>query len=217
MSGPYRGNQDIVRNYSYYFGQYDLFVSCFDHYYQDWKNSGLKIKEIFTTPKIEIEKTKWFESRNDRAGQSGFWQFWNIKSVIEQTPSDYDFYIKNRSDLFFSSKLDLNFDSLNKNSIYSSARSFHKDNWDEEKWINDEFYVGDRETMDVISRFVLEYYEIYRHSKNDSIGSNELGLLNFLKENKISINKIFNLIYHKNHNGVSIPTGYTENYQLENL
>jgi len=215
MSGPYRGNKNIVKNYNHYFGQYDLFVSCFEHYYQDWKSSDLKIKEIFTTPKIEIEKTKWYQNRDNNAGQSGFWQFWNLKSVIEQTPDDYDFYIKNRCDLFFSSSLNLEFDNLNKNSIYSSAKSFHLNEWNEQEWINDEFYVGDRATMNVISRFVLEYYEIDRHSKNDT--SNEVSLLNFLKENKISINKIFDFIYVKNHNGVHISTGYTGNYQLEKL
>ena len=217
MSGPYRGNNDTLKNYNHFFEEYDLFVSCFDHYRQDWKNSGLKIKEIFSTPKVEIENTKWFESRNDSAGQSGFWQFWNIKSVIEQSPDTYSFYIKNRSDLFFGTKLDINFSELKNKTLYSPAKSFHKNDWDQKIWINDEFYLCDRDTMNVISKFVIEHYNAYRHPLNDSNGSNEANLSIFLKENGITVNKIFDFYYQKNHNGVRVPTGYTRNYQLEKL
>lgn len=215
MAGPYRGNDDTLKSYVRSFEEYDLFVSCFDHYRQDWKNSGLKIKEIFSTPKVEIENTKWFESRDDLAGLSGFWQFWNIKSVIEQSPDSYSFYIKNRSDLFFNTKFNVNFDELKNKTIYSSARSFHKNDWDQKSWINDEFFLGDRDTMNIVSKFVTEYYDVYRHPLNDSSGSNETNLSIFLKENEIIVDKIFNFYYQKNHNGIRIPTGYTRNYQLE--
>lgn len=215
MAGPYRGNNDTLKSYVHSFEEYDLFVSCFDHYRQDWKNSGLKIKEIFSTSKVEIENTKWFESRNDLAGQSGFWQFWNIKSVIEQSPDSYSFYIKNRLDLFFNTKLNVNFDELKNKTIYSSARSFHKNDWDQKSWINDEFFLGDRDAMNIVSKFVTEYYDVYRHSLNDSNGSNEANLSIFLKENQIIVDKIFNFYYQKNHNGIQIPTGYTGKYQLE--
>jgi hypothetical protein len=220
LAGPYRGSQSIIQSHYDFIGEYDTYVSCLGHYKIDWENSNWNIKKIYITPFIDIKSTNWFEYRDDGAGQSGFWQFWNLKSVINNTPNEYDFYIKSRSDLNIESKLDIDFSKLDKKTLYSSAHSFHKGSWDG-YWLNDEFYIGSKYVMNIIANFVTDYYKTpNRHTLNAAeptgVGSNENSLRNFLEENGIKIDKIYNLKYSKNNNGINVPSGYVK-FQLEKI
>jgi hypothetical protein len=74
--------------------------------------------------------------------------------------------------------------------------------------------------MDVISKFPTKYYNKERHGLNEvsySIGSNESNLTIWLHENGITIKGIDNILYNKNHNGVTRPTGEGGVYQLETI
>ena len=68
MAGPYRGNKSIIENQLNMIGSYDTYVSCFEHYKEDWVNSGWPIKKIFITPSINFNETNWSKQRNDDAG-----------------------------------------------------------------------------------------------------------------------------------------------------
>ena len=216
-AGPYRASKEIMMNHMKLFDDsYDIFVSCFEHYLNDWKSSGWNVKEYFVTPPIDITQTNWFKYRNDSAGQSGFWQFWNLKSVIDNIIDDYDFFIKNRNDIIFDTTKSINIE-LKPNTIFSAEKSFHKNEWDSNNWINDEFYIGDSNVMKVISKFATDYYKIdNRHYVNEPIASNESQLRNHLRENNINVEKIKNIEYRKNFNGVTCPSGYV-GFQLENI
>ena len=219
MAGPYRGNNDIIQNQLNMIGSYDTYVSCFEHYKEDWIKSEWPIKEIFTTISINFKETNWYSQRNNSAGQSGFWQFWNLKNVINNIEEDYDFYIKSRSDLNFETG-DITpymFTTLEKNTLYSSAHRFHGGSWDREHLLNDQFYIGDMNTMNVISKFVTKYYNKHRHGLNDAgpfVGSNESSLREYLKENGINVLPLYNIIFHKDHNGYS---GVSNGSQLEKI
>jgi hypothetical protein len=215
LAGPYRGNRNIIESHYNLIGKYDTFVSCLEHYTNDWENSSWDIKKIYTTPFVDIKETNWFKYRDDGAGQSGFWQFWNLRNVIQSTPKEYDFYIKSRSDLKIESKLDIDFKSLNDKTLYTSEYSFHRGIWDGD-WLNDEFYIGSEYVMSILANFVTDYYKIHRHSLNEPTASNEINLLTFLKENNINIDKINNLKYSKDNNGINIPSGYV-GFQLEKI
>ena len=215
LAGPYRGNQSIIESHYDFIGKYDTYVSCLEHYKKDWENSNWQVTEIYETPAVNIKETNWFKYRDDGAGQSGFWQFWNLRSVINNTPKKYDFYIKSRSDLKIQSKLDIDFTKLDSKTLYSSAHSFHRGMWGDD-WLNDEFYVGSEYVMNVISNFVTDYYNTNRHTLNEPTASNERNLLNFLLENDIQIDKIHNLKYSKDNNGINIPSGYVQ-FQLEKI
>jgi hypothetical protein len=221
-AGPYRGTPDILHNHIKTFGNnIDMYVSCFEHYLKDWKNSEWPINEYYITPPIDFNETNWSEYRNNEAGQSGFWQYWNLKNVIDNVPKKYDFYIKNRNDLFFETDFHVDFGKIKEKTIYSSSNSFHKVNWNIENWINDEFYIGSEYVMGVIANFVTDYYNTPdRHKLNQwkyGVGSNENSLKNFLTENEIEIDKIYNFKYIKNHYGNGLPTGLTKNFQLEKI
>ncbi len=215
MAGPYRGNEGIIQHQLNMIGSYDTFVSCFDHYKQDWINSGWPIKDIFITPNIKFLQTNWSKYRNDAPGQSGFWQFWNLKSVIDSVPRQYDFYIKSRSDLLIEEKLNIDFFNLEKDVLYCSAHSFHKKEWEPSTWLNDEFYIGSAYVMDIIAKFVTDYYTVNHHEPNVAYASNEARLLDHLKQNKVGVCSFPNFKYSKDNKGVSVPTGYTGEYQLE--
>jgi hypothetical protein len=216
LAGPYRGNKTIIDNHAKFIGNYDTYVSCFEHYKEDWINSGWPIKKIFTTPNIDFKETNWSKYRNDGAGQSGFWQFWNLKNVIDLVPKKYDYYIKSRNDIIFNHSLKFDINSLKPNTIYSGDESFHKKEWNENDWINDEFYIGCENTMKVVSNFVTNFYDKNRHDLNESTASNESQLRIWLKENNIDVKKIYNFPYNKNHNGVTVPSGYVA-FQLEKI
>jgi hypothetical protein len=219
-AGPYRGNDTILQNHKLAFGDnVDVYVSCFKHYLDEWVASGWDVKKYYITPDIDFKKTNWAKYRDDAAGQSGFWQFWNLKSVIDSIPKEYDYYIKSRNDIVFKHSLTFDLNLLKPNTLYSPNESFHKKEWDLENWVNDEFYIGCENTMKVVSNFVTNFYEKYRHSLNEAkphIGSNETSLRIWLRENDIDVKKIYNFPYNKNHNGVTIPSGYV-GFQLEKI
>lgn len=217
-AGPYRATNEIKENHELCFGsKYDTYVSCFEHYLDDWKKSEWPVKEYFVTPHVNFSETNWSEYRDDASGQSGFWQFWNIKSVIDNIVDDYDFIIKSRNDIIFNKKFEFDNKVLKKNVLYSPEKSFHKGSWDENSWVNDEFYLGCSNTMKVVSSFVTDYYETKeRHQKNYSGASNESQLRIHLKENNISVEKIYEFSYRKDHYGVHSPSGYVK-FQLEKL
>jgi hypothetical protein len=218
LAGPYRGNNNIIQNQLNMIGSYDTYVSCFEHYKQQWIDSKWLIKEIFTTPLIDFKQTNWYKQRNDEAGQSGFWQFWNLKNVIDNIPNDYDWYIKSRCDLYFDSGqiTEYMFTTLETNTLYCPIHYFDGQGWDYKQLLNDQFYIGDYKTMKTISEFVTEYYKIERHSCNEGIYSNERNLRKFLDENKINIKMLQDIKYRKNHNGVATVSGYS-GFQLEKI
>ena len=218
LAGPYRGSKDIIENQLNMIGSYDTYVSCLEHYREDWIRSNWPVKEIFTTPNINFNETDWSKQRNDASGQSGFWQFWNLKNVIDNTPTDYDWYIKSRCDLIFHSGqiTEYMFTTLDKNTLYCPSNYFDGSGWDYATVLNDQFYIGDYNTMKVVSNFVTEYYKIERHPLNQPIASNERNLRKYLDENNIHIKILKDMKYTKNHNGITTLSGNV-GYQLENI
>jgi hypothetical protein len=217
LAGPYRGNPTNLANHIKIIGNYDTYVSCFEHYKEDWINSGWPIKKIFTTPNIDFKETNWAKYRDDAAGQSGFWQFWNLKNVINNIEEDYDWYIKSRCDLDFKSGelSEYFFSTLEPNTLYCPIHYFDGSGWDE-SLLNDQFYIGDSNTMNVISKFVTKFYNNNRHGINASFASNERNLRIWLNENNINIKRIQDLNYKKNYNGVTGISGYS-GFQLETI
>jgi hypothetical protein len=217
-AGPYRGTDEILDNHIKVFGSdIDIYVSCFKHYLDDWKSSGWPVKEYFITSDIDFKSTNWYKHRNDAAGQSGFWQFWNLKSVIDNISIPYDYYIKCRNDIVFEKTFEFDKSILKKNILYSPNNSFHRLDWDINNWVNDEFYVGCKNTMNIISTFATDFYnKENRHPLNKSWASNESQLRIHLKENNIIVEKIYEFPYQKNHYGVTQPSGCVK-FQLEEL
>ena len=218
LAGPYRGSKDIIENQLNMIGSYDTYVSCLEHYREDWIRSNWPVKEIFTTPNINFNETDWSKQRNDASGQSGFWQFWNLKNVIDNAPTDYDWYIKSRCDLLFESGqiTEYLFTTLDKNTLYCPSNYFDRQGWDLSSSLNDQFYIGDYNTIKTISEFVTEYYKIERHGCNKAIYSNERNLRKFLDERNIAIKLLQDVEYKKNHNGVTTCAGYS-GFQLEKI
>ena len=221
LAGPYRGNPTIIDNHLKIIGKHDTYVSCFEQYKEDWINSGWPIKKIFTTPNIDFKETNWAKHRSDEPGQSGFWQFWNLKNVINNIEEDYDWYIKSRCDLDFQfgELSEYFFSTLEPNTLYTSMHRVTA-GLPNKSTANDQFYIGDARVMDVISKFPTKYYNKERHGLNEvsySIGSNESNLTIWLHENGITIKGIDNILYNKNHNGVTRPTGEGGVYQLETI
>ncbi len=218
-SGPYRGNAEIVNNHIQTFGlDVDVYVSAFPHYLNDWKESGLNIKEYYITPSVDFKQTDWFKQRNDEPGQSGFWQFWNLSNLINNIPTTYDLYIKNRIDLLFNNE----FIPLQPKpyTIHSANESFHSRDWNIDLWINDEFYVGDYNSMSIVGKFVEGFYKTHRHNLNEVgsyVGSNEASLRKWLKESEIYVEKLYNISYIKTYNGlVNTPSGLSQ-FELEKI
>jgi hypothetical protein len=218
LAGPYRGNESIIQNQLNMIGSYDTFVSCLEQYKDEWISSNWPIKQIFTTPPINFKETDWYNQRNDNAGQSGFWQFWNLKNVIDSISNEYNWYIKSRSDLYFDSGqiTDYLFSTLDKNTLYCPNTYFDGHGWDLDSLLNDQFYIGDYTTIKTISEFVTEYYKIERHGCNEAMFSNERNLRKFLNERNISVKALQDIKYIKNHNGISTASGYS-GFQLETI
>ena len=215
LAGPYRGNPTNLANHIKIIGNYDTYVSCFEHYKEDWINSGWPIKKIFTTPNIDFKETNWAKYRDDAAGQSGFWQFWNLKNVINNIEEDYDWYIKSRCDLDFQSGelSEYFFSTLEPNTLYTSIHRFSVGQPDL-SLVNDQFYIADSKVMDIISKFPTKYYN---KERNESPISNERSLTIWLAENGVNVKQIRDILYNKNHNGVTRPTGEGGVYQLETI
>jgi hypothetical protein len=219
LAGPYRGNPQIIHNHLEFIGNYDTYLSCFEHYKYDWIRSSWPIKRIFTTPNINFKETNWSKYRNDEPGQSGFWQFWNLKNVINNVEEDYDWYIKSRSDLlFYDGKLTEDMlKTLQPNTLYCPANYFDGQTWDFGTNLNDQFYIGDANVMRVVSNFVTKFYNKYRHPLNDANGSNETSLRWYLTENNINVVPITGIRYSKNHNGCTVSSGISQIFQLETI
>jgi hypothetical protein len=196
FGGPYRGNPINMENHLKNIGNYDTYVSCLEHYKDDWIKSEWPIKRIFNTSPISFKETNWAKYRDDAAGQSGFWQFWNLKNVIKNIDEDYDFYIKSRTDLDFSNGcLDESFfTTILPNTLYCPFEYFDAQVWDIDKLLNDQFYIGDSNVMNTISEFPTEYYNKERHALNQDIASNERNLRNWLNENNICVFNSYFLI-----------------------
>jgi len=217
LAGPYRGSTQILENHLQFIGEYDIYVSCFEHYKNDWINSGWPIKKLFITPTINFNETNWSKYRNDLAGQSGFWQFWNLRNVILNVDKDYDWYIKNRCDLLFNTNVITSdfFENLKPNTLYAPSNMFNSNTWNDNA-INDQFYIGDYTVMKVVSEFSINYYDTFRHQLN--AGGNENCLKNWLDDNNILIEPVSFIKYTKDFNGYQYPTGNDINqYQLENF
>jgi hypothetical protein len=217
IGGPYRGNSEIIARQTTFFGNKDTYLSCFEHFKSSWP-----IKKIFTTPNINFKDTNWSRYRNDEPGQSGFWQFWNLKNVINNIEEDYDFYIKTRSDLILPfEKLPEDFLlNLKPNTFYCPATRFDNQPWEYGYSLNDQIFIGDSNVMRVVSNFVTKYYNTFRHTLNEAteyVGSNETSLRKWLDENGISIVAINSFTYTKNHNGNTLPSGVVGIYQLETI
>ena len=221
LAGPYRGNESIIQNHNNIIGNYDTYASCLSHYKQDWLNSGWKLKNLFETPHTDFNKSNWSKYRNNEPGQCGFWQFWNLKNVIDNTPNVYDWYIKSRCDLNFTygNITEELLSNLKPNTLYCPKLRgvyFQTQHWDFDISLNDQFFIGDRNVMNVVSDFVINYYNKSRHELNHGEFSNENCLREFLNENGIKVDILDNIIYNKDHNGVTIPSGMIR-FQLEKL
>jgi hypothetical protein len=214
MAGPYRGNPTNIANHTNIIGNYDTYVSCFEHYKEDWINSGWSIKKIFTTPNINFKETNWAKYRSDEPGQSGFWQFWNLKNVINNVEEDYDWYIKSRCDLDFQSGelSEYFFSTLEPNTLYTSTHRFTASAPDL-SIVNDQLYIADSKVMDIISKFPTKYYN---QKRNEDPVSNERSLTIWLTQNGVAIKLIQDIIYNKNHNGINTSSGVS-GFQLEQI
>jgi hypothetical protein len=217
LAGPYRGNDAMLLTHLIRVGSYDTYVSCFEHYKLEWLESKWPIEKLTITPSIDLKTTKWYEHRNDSAGQSGFWQFWNLKSVIESVTDDYDFYIKSRSDLnFYEGKLSYKILSeLEPNTFYCPEFYFDNQFWLGTDRINDQFFIGDKNVMKVIAEFPIGYYNDPSKMRAFQIEGNEMALKKWLEQNSINIKVINGIRYSKNHNGFASATGEGGIYQLE--
>jgi hypothetical protein len=214
MAGPYRGNPTNIANHIKNIGNHNTYVSCFEHYKEDWINSGWPIKKIFTTPNIDFKETNWAKHRGDEPGQSGFWQFWNLKNVINNIEEDYDWYIKSRCDLNFQSGelSEYFFSTLEPNILYTSKHRLSGGAPDL-SLVNDQFYIANSKVMDIISKFPTKYYN---NKRNEDPVSNERSLTIWLTENGVEIKLIQDIIYNKNHNGIDRPSGES-GFQLEKI
>lgn len=212
LAGRFRGNEKMVSIHNENIGNYDTYVSCLKKYELEWKSSNWNIKNLFITPDINFSETKWSQFRNDGAGQAGFWQFWNLKSVIDNVPK-YDWYIKSRNDLLFHTKLDIDFTTLDKNTLYCPNIYFDGQSWDRNQLLNDQFYIVSYDVLKIIGNFVTDFYIHFSHSKNQPTASNERCLRTWLKDKNIDIVG-FDFPYTKNHNGHRIPSGYYK-FELE--
>lgn len=210
LAGRFRGDDKMISIHNENIGKYDTYVSCLNKYQSEWENSSWDIKNLYVTPEIQFKETKWAEYRDDGAGQAGFWQFWNLKGVIDNVPQ-YNWYIKSRNDLLFPTKLNIDFQTLDKNIFYCPNVYFDGQVWDKDELLNDQFYIVSSDVLKVIGNFVENFYKELAHEKNTSLASNERCLRAWLKHNNIEV-KGFDFPYIKNHNGQGRPSGF---YQFE--
>lgn len=144
LAGPMRSLPEVIANHKEMVGDYDTFVSCMEEDYNDWVNSDWKPKEIYITPK----------PTNAWEGKEAFYrQFWNLRNVINNVP-EYDMYIKSRNDLMFENKLPINLENIKPNEIWNPDRSYWGYEWVSNGTMNDQFYIGDKNVMNIVSRLV---------------------------------------------------------------
>jgi len=190
LAGPMRSLPEVIANHKQMVGDYDTFVSCREEDYNDWINSDWKPKEIYITP----EPTNVWEGK-----EAFYWQYWNLSNVIKNVP-EYDMYIKSRNDLVFNNPLPFGLDIIKPNEIWNPDRSFWGYTWISNGTMNDQFYIGDRNVMNVVARLV----DTQPYSKEDYVV--ETHLIRWLTENGVKYKKFSGFNYTKNHFGWSKQT-----------
>jgi hypothetical protein len=211
LAGEFRGDTEMVKRHKELIGEFDTYVACLPKYRTQWEESEWNPKEIYDVPMINFVDSEWAKYRNaSSADQSGFWQYWNLCHLLKNV-SEYDFYIKSRNDLVIESKLNIDFNTLDADTYYYSERTFcgilpH---------INDQFWIGSNKVIEIVAKLVDQFYLDERHSKID--GCNEHMLHAWLQWNNIKMEKFSDFIYSKNHNGITIPSGESGNFTLENI
>jgi hypothetical protein len=210
LAGQYRGDNSMIAKHKENVGDYDTYVSCLPKYFNDWNNSDWKPKEIYEVPMVNFRDTLWANHRNScQADESGFWQFWNLKYVLENVPKNYDFYIKSRNDLVIESKLDIDFSKLRDDTYYYSRRTFNGI-W---PYINDQFWIGSKKIVYLISKFVDEFYQT---PGSENVGKSNEHMLNWwILKNGYKTESFDNLFYSKNHNGITQCSGEIDKFFLE--
>jgi hypothetical protein len=210
LAGQFRGDVSMIELHKEKIGNYDTYVACLPKYYELWKNSDWNLKKIYEVPMVDFKTTLWYKYRyNTEADESGFWQFWNLKYVLESVPKDYDFYIKSRNDLVIESKLNIDFNTLDVDTYYYSERTFNGI-WPH---INDQFWIGSKKVIEIVAKLVDQFYLDTRHSKIG--GCNEHMLHAWLQWNNIKMEKFSDFIYSKNHNGVTTTSAGFGKFFLE--
>lgn len=208
LAGQFRGNNEMVKLHKENVGDYDTYISCLNKYVDEWKDSDWNPKQIYEVPMVYFKDTLWAKHRNSPADESGFWQFWNLKYVLKNVPQ-YDFYIKSRNDLVIESKLNIDFNTLDDNTYYYSENTFNGI-WEH---INDQFWIGSKNVVDVISNFVDEFYT---HPNSSGVpNANEHMLKSWLNTHNIQTKSFANFIYTKNHNGITQCSGEINKFFLE--
>jgi hypothetical protein len=185
LAGPMRSLPFIVDNHKEMVGDYDTFVSCREEDYEDWVKSAWKPKDIYITP----EPTNIWEGK-----EAFYWQYWNLSNVIKNVP-EYDMYIKSRNDLVFNNPLPFGLDVIQPNEIWNPDRSYWGYEWAGNGTMNDQFYIGDRNVMNAVSRLV----DTQPYSNEDYLV--ETHLVRWLTQNKIKYKKFSGFNYTKNHFG----------------
>lgn len=209
LAGQYRGTTEMVELHKKHVGEYDTYIACLAKYKKNWQESDWNPKEIFDVPIVDFKQTLWSKYRNDAPGESGFWQFYNLKFVLENVPKQYDFYIKSRNDLVIESELDIDFNNLDENTYYYSERTF-TGIW---PYINDQFWIGSKKVINVISKFVDEFYLT---PGSEFVGrANEHMLSWWIAHNGIKTESFSNFLYSKNHNGITQSSGEVNKFFLE--
>ena len=185
LAGPMRSLPFIVDNHKKMVGDYDTFVSCKEEDYEDWIKSDWNAKEIYITP----EQSNVWEGK-----ETLYWQYWNLSNVIKNVP-EYDMYIKSRNDLVFNNPLPFGLDVIQPNEIWNPDRSYWNYEWASNGTMNDQFYIGDRNVMNVVSRLV----DTQPYSNEDYLV--ETHLVRWLLANGINYKKFSGFHYEKNHFG----------------
>lgn len=210
LAGQYRGDSNMVNLHKQNVGDYDTFVSCLPKYQKDWEDSEWNPKQIFEVPMVDWKTTLWGQNRKESdADISGFWQFWNLKYVLKNVPKDYDFYIKSRNDLVIESNLNINFENLRDDTYYYSRRTFNGI-W---PYINDQFWIGSKNIVELISKFVDEFYQT---PDSTSVGKSNEHMLNWwILKNGYKTEAFYDFFYSKNHNGITQCSGEINKFFLE--
>jgi len=199
LAGPMRSLPEVIANHKEMVGDYDTFVSCRQEDYNDWINSDWNPKEIYITPETSFKDSIWSKTTISYM-EPLFWQYWNLRNVINNVP-EYDMYIKSRNDLVFENQLPFGLDIIKPNEIWNPDRSFWGYKWASNGTMNDQFYIGDKNVMNVVSRLIdTEPY------KNEDYVV-ETHLIRWLTLNGIKYKKFSGFHFIKNHFGWNGQTG----------
>jgi hypothetical protein len=183
LAGPMRSLPEVISNHKQMVGDYDTFVSCREEDYNDWIKSDWNPKKIYITPESDIINNWEY---------STFWQFWNIRNVILNTPK-YDLYIKSRNDLIFQNKLLISLEAIKNNELWNPDKMFWGQEWISNGTMNDQFYIGDINVMNIIANFIIS------NEPNNDLPQTQL--LKWLLNNGIEYKKFSEFHFTKNHFG----------------